>query len=85
LGRLSITNEYGTTEYDIGAHLDRAGRIVGWRLVKDDDEGYDLDISHEPWACTCPDFTYRRESSPHPCKHGAALAAALRALTGGNN
>jgi hypothetical protein len=70
-------------EYDVGAHLDRQGTVVGWRLVKDDDEGYDVDISTAPWSCSCPDYINRRSNSPHPCKHAAGLRGALAALKGG--
>jgi hypothetical protein len=80
LGRLSITSH--TTrgpvvqEYDVGAHLDQAGRVTGYRLVKDDDEGYD--VSAADWTCTCADSTYRQRE----CKHARAMRAALARLAG---
>jgi hypothetical protein len=64
-------------EYDLGAHLDEAGCITGWHLVRDDDENYDLpaDLS----SCDCADRTFHPEREGG-CKHMVALRAALRAL-----
>jgi hypothetical protein len=84
LGRLRISTAAGVShEYDVGAHLDETGHVIGWRLVKDDDEGYDVDISTAPWSCSCPDYTLRRSNSPHTCKHAAGLRMALAALRKG--
>lgn len=75
LGRLAITSITSrgpvVAEYDVGAHLDHQGKVTGYRLVKDDDEAYDLpaDLS----SCTCADATYRERE----CKHLLALKAAL--------
>lgn len=83
LGRLAITSETKrgpvTNEYDIGCHLGERNRILGYRLVKDDDEGYDLDASGEHWTCTCADFLYTRENrDPKGCKHIAGTQAAVK-------
>lgn len=76
LGRLSITSNTSrgpvTAEYDVGAHLTE-GKVTGYRLVKDDDEGYDVDATGKDWHCTCADSTYRQRE----CKHVKALRAAL--------
>src|SRR5215472_121866 len=55
LGRLEITGAGGRAEaHDVGAHLDADGRVVGFRLVNDDDEGHDLFPGPAGWACSCP-------------------------------
>ena len=81
LGRLEITDAAGRAEaYDVGAHLDADNRVVGFRLVTDDDEGYDLFPDSGRWACSC------RHCGPHGgegvggCAHAAGLRAALAAL-----
>lgn len=80
LGRLSITSNTArgpvTAEYDVGAHLDDQGQVTGYRLVKDDDEGYDVNTTGRDWLCTCADATYRRRE----CKHALGLRAALARL-----
>jgi hypothetical protein len=54
-----------------------AGRLIGYRLRKEDGTTYDLpaDLS----SCDCPDGTYHPER-PGGCKHRKAMAAALAAL-----
>jgi hypothetical protein len=77
LGRLAITSITTrgpvTTEYDVGAHLDERGKVVGYRLVKDDDEAHDIDTSGQDWLCSCADAVYRSRA----CKHVKALQVAL--------
>jgi hypothetical protein len=45
---------------------------------------YDIDVTQEPWACDCPDYTYNRAEATDPetrvCKHCRALRAALKAI-----
>jgi hypothetical protein len=77
LGRLAITSLTAsgpvTAEYDIGCHLDHQGKVVGYRLVKDDDEAHDIDTSGQDWLCSCADAVYRERA----CKHVRALQVAL--------
>src|SRR5690348_8042740 len=76
IGRLEVTGAAGRAEaYDIGAHLDAGGRVVGFRLVNDDDEGYDLFPAPARWACSGP-----RCGGVGGCEHAAGLRAALAAL-----
>ncbi len=61
IGRLLITAETRrgpvSRQYDVGAHLDpRTGRVLGWRLVRADDEGYDVVLGPGGCSCTCGDF-----------------------------
>ena len=80
-GRLAVTNGRGlTTEYAVSELTDRTGRVVGYRLAKDDGECWDVDA--DLWECSCPDYLWRaaaraREGLPPACKHSAALKAAL--------
>jgi hypothetical protein len=70
LGRLSING----TEYDTECHvLDE--RVIGVRLVKDDDTAYDLDCGGEFFSCTCGDGCYR-PNRPGGCKHVRACQVA---------
>jgi hypothetical protein len=79
LGRLRITTAAGVShDYDVGAHLDQAGHVIGYRLVKDDDTGWD--VSADMSSCSCPDFELRRSNSQFPCKHIRGLSVALAAL-----
>jgi hypothetical protein len=79
IGRLAITNAAGALEeYDVGAHVD-GGRITGFRLVRDNDEGHDVYVLAPRWSCSCPHFTFHGHADPKGCKHAAALRAALAA------
>jgi hypothetical protein len=79
IGRLAITNAAGVEEeYDVGAHVE-GEQVVGFRLVKDDDEGYDLFTLAPRWSCSCPHFTFHGHRDPKGCEHVAALRAALAA------
>jgi hypothetical protein len=64
LGRLAITSITTrgpvTTEYDVGAHLDERGKVVGYRLVKDDDEAHDS-TQRTCRLCSCADAPTARE------------------------
>ena len=81
IGRLEITDAAGRAEaYDVGAHLDADGRVVGFRLVNDDDEGYDLYPDSGRWACSCPHFGPDGGEDVGGCAHAAGLRAALAAL-----
>ena len=78
LGRLEITDAGGRAEaYDVGAHLDAGGRVVGFRLVNDDDEGHDLYPDSGRWACSCPRFGPQGGEGVGGCEHAAGLRAAL--------
>ena len=70
LGRIDING----AGYDVEAVLD-GGRVVGLRLVKDDDTAYHVDTSGADWTCDCPDAVYRDRQ----CKHSKSLRAALAA------
>ena len=76
-GRLAITNARGVTaEYTVTPHADHTGRVIGYRLTKDDGTAYDVDS--DLWECDCPDYltrAARREGGG--CKHTKALRAAL--------
>jgi hypothetical protein len=75
-GRLSITNVNNkTTEYDFEA-IREGEKIVGFGLVKDDDEIYDIEITRYGWQCNCPDACW----SDRECKHVKAIRAALAHL-----
>jgi hypothetical protein len=81
IGRLEIVNANGQPEqYDVGAHLDTDDRVVGFRLVKDDDEGYDLFTDSARWTCSCPHFEFHGHQDRKGCKHAAGLWAALQAI-----
>ena len=81
IGRLEITDAAGQAEaYDVGAHLDAGGRVVGFRLVGDDDEGYDLFTDCGRWACSCPHSGAHGGGGVGGCAHAAGLRAALAAL-----
>ncbi len=81
VGRLAITNANGEeTEYDVAAHLDPDDRVIGFRLVKDDDEGYDLFTDSDRWTCSCPHYEFHGDKDPKGCKHAASLRAALQAI-----
>jgi hypothetical protein len=81
IGRLEITDAAGRAEaYDVGAHLDADGRVVGFRLVNDEDEGYDLFTDCSRWACSCPRFGVHGDKGVEGCPHAAGLRAALAAL-----
>jgi hypothetical protein len=81
LGRLEITDAAGRAEaYDVGAHLDADNRVVGFRLVNDEDEGYDLFTDCSRWACSCPRFGAHGDKGVEGCAHAAGLRAALAAL-----
>ena len=81
LGRLEITGAAGRAEaYDVGAHLDADNRVVGFRLVNDEDEGYDLFTDCGRWACSCPRFGVHGDKGVEGCAHAAGLRAALAAL-----
>jgi hypothetical protein len=81
LGRLEITGAAGNAEaYDVGAHLDADGRVVGFRLVNDDDEGHDLFPDSGRWACSCPHCGPPGDAGVGGCAHAAGLRAALAAL-----
>jgi hypothetical protein len=81
LGRLEITDAGGRAEaYDVGAHLDAGGRVVGFRLVNDDDEGHDLYPDSGRWACSCPHCGPPGGAGVGGCAHAAGLRAALAAL-----
>jgi hypothetical protein len=80
IGRLEITDAAGRAEaYDVGAHLDANYRVVGFRLVNDEDEGYDLFIDSGRWACSCPRFGVHGDKGVEGCAHAAGLRAALAA------
>lgn len=81
IGRLEITDAAGRAEaYDVGAHLDADNRVVGFRLVTDDDEGYDLFTDCSRWAYSCPRFGAHGDKGVEGCAHAAGLRAALAAL-----
>jgi hypothetical protein len=81
LGRLEITDAAGQAEaYDVGAHLDAENRVVGFRLVTDDDEGHDLFPGPAGWACSCPRFGHDGGEGVGGCEHAAGLRAALAAI-----
>jgi hypothetical protein len=81
LGRLEITDAAGRAEaYDVGAHVDADGRVVGFRLVNDDDEGHDLLPDSGRWACSCPHCGSPGDAGVGDCSHAAGLRAALAAL-----
>jgi hypothetical protein len=81
IGRLEIVNANGVAEqYDVGAHLDTDDRVVGFRMVKDDDEGYDLFTDSARWTCSCPHFEFHGHQDRKGCKHAAGLRAALQAI-----
>jgi hypothetical protein len=81
IGRLEITDAAGKAEaYDVGAHLDADGRVVGFRLVRDDDEGYNLFPASGHWACSCPRCGPHGDKGVGGCAHAAGLRAALAAL-----
>ena len=81
IGRLEVTDAAGRAEaYDVGAHLDADGRVVGFRLVNDDDEGYDLFPGPAGWACSCPHCGPPGDAGVGGCAHAAGLRAALAAL-----
>ena len=81
LARLVITDAAGRAEaYDVGAHLDADNRVVGFRLVNDDDEGYDLSPDCGRWACSCRRCGPRGSDGVGGCAHAAGLRAALAAL-----
>src|SRR5436309_2244366 len=84
-GRLSLTvrratGRLVTTEYEVRCHLE-GGRILGYRLTKDDGEFYDVDASFGPepehWDCDCKDFLARSHARG-PCKHARGLYFALQ-------
>ena len=82
IGRLEITDAAGRAEaYDVGAHLDADGRVVGFRLVTDDDEGYDLFAGPAGWARSCPRCGSLGGEGVGGCVHAAGLRAALAALS----
>src|SRR4051812_42501852 len=70
LGRLAING----VEYDTEGHV-QDERIVGVRLVKDDDTVYDIDAGGEHFSCDCPDSTYQA-NRPGGCKHIRACQVA---------
>src|SRR5947209_4266613 len=67
-GRVRIDRPgLASTDYEVFAN-EQGGRVLGYRLVKDDGTAYDLDA--ELWACDCPDFVARRDGKdPKGCKH----------------
>ena len=81
IGRLEVTDAAGRAEaYDVGAHLDAGGRVVGFRLVRDDDEGYDLFADCGRWACSCPHCGPPGGEGVGGCAHAAGVRAALAAI-----
>ena len=83
-GRLSITSHTRgapvTAEYLVTWHSDHTGRVVGYRLTRDDGESHDIDA--DLWQCGCLDFLQRaaarvKAGLPAACKHVLALQAAL--------
>ena len=98
IGRLNIAAETKkgivSEDYDIGANFcfathaeEGSYRVMGWRLVKDSDEGYDMESGFDglPINCTCGDWVHRREPADvdpatNGCKHMRATRAALRAI-----
>ena len=64
----------------MGAHLDADNRVVGFRLVNDEDEGYDLFTDCGRWGCSCPRFGAHGDKGVGGCAHAAGLRAALAAL-----
>jgi hypothetical protein len=81
IGRLEVTGAGGRAEaYDVGAHLDADNRVVGFRLVRDDDEGYDLFPGPAGWACSCPHCRPDGGEGAGGCGHAAGLRAALGVL-----
>ncbi len=49
---------------------------VAFRVRKPDKTEYTVHRDRHGLHCTCPDGTYRRENTPHLCKHAAALVKA---------
>jgi hypothetical protein len=81
LGRLEVTDAAGRAEaYDVGAHLGADNRVVGFRLVNDDDESYDLYPDCGRWACSCRRCGPPGGEGAGGCAHAAGLRAALAAL-----
>jgi hypothetical protein len=81
IGRLAITSHTQrgpvTAEYDVEAILNAAGQVVGYHLVKDDDERYHIDTSWGAvWECDCADATFRGRE----CKHVRSVRAGLARL-----
>jgi hypothetical protein len=83
-GRLSITSQTKAgpvaATYTVTWHADHTGRVIGYRLTKDDGTTHDIDA--DLWQCGCLDFPQRaaarvREGLPPDCKHVKALKAAL--------
>ncbi len=70
--------EINGASYEVLPLLDGEA-LAGYRLLKADGAMYDLDVTHEPWRCDCPDATFHPER-PGGCKHAKALRAALAAL-----
>jgi hypothetical protein len=84
-GRLSITSRTKagpvTAIYTVSWHADHTGRIVGYRLTRED-TGESHDIDCDLWQCGCLDYLQRaaarvKAGLPAACKHVLALQAAL--------
>ncbi len=77
-GTCRLTLAINGTAYTVRPIRENDGRLLGFRLLKDDGESYDIDLTFDAAhpTCECRDFLTRRANrDPKGCKHIAAMRA----------
>src|SRR5262245_59594783 len=86
-GLLELTLDRKDTAYAVH-RLFTDGKVAGFRVhawdpeeYKKDPRMYDINVTVDPWHCSCPDYLFRREYKQREgCKHCRSLRAALAAI-----